>query len=73
LGHKFSWNRYGISSYDCGPLVVSRDGFMPYKLAAQRIREYFSENAAELGKLQTLNQKRDFAAKSLMDSYNFQI
>jgi very-short-patch-repair endonuclease len=73
LSHKFSWSRYGMCSYDCGPLAVGRNGFVPYKIAAQRVQEYFRENTIELEGLITLNHKRDFAVKSLMDLYDFQL
>lgn len=73
LRYKFSWNRYGVCSYDCGPLAIGKKGFVPYREAAQRIKKYFKENADLLPALETLNQKRDFAASSLEELYDFQI
>ncbi|AKL96090.1 hypothetical protein CACET_c26450 [Clostridium aceticum] len=29
LRYKVSWNRYGVCSYDCGPLAIGREGFVP--------------------------------------------
>ena len=37
------------------------------------IKKYFKENADLLPALETLNQKRDFAASSLEELYDFQI
>jgi hypothetical protein len=73
LRYKFSWNRYGVCSYDCGPSAIGKKGFVPYKEAARKILEYFNENADLLPELETLNQKRDFAATSLKELYDFQI
>ena len=73
MRYNFSWNRYGVCSYDCGPLAFGIEGFVPYKVAAKNIKEYFNNNSDTLVELKTINEKRDFAANSLMNLYDFQI
>lgn len=38
LRYRLAWHRYGMCSYDCGPLAVGREGFVPFNTAANQIK-----------------------------------
>lgn len=73
LRHQFAWDRYGCCSYDCGPIALGKRGFVPYKVAAAHIRQYFADNSHALKSAMTRDDKRDFAADSLRALYDFPV
>ena len=46
LRYKFSWNRFGVCSYDCGPLTIGKREFVKYKIAAKSLLD-LSKNLEE--------------------------
>ena len=72
LHYKFSWHRFGCCSYDCGPMALGKEGYIPYKTAAAEARRYYESHHAQLKEFKSLNQIRDFAAESLSGVYDFQ-
>lgn len=71
LRYTFSWNRYANCSYDCGPMALGMNGFVPYSKAAKEIITFFDAHGDVVPDLNSNNEKRDFAAASLSDSYDF--
>jgi hypothetical protein len=39
LAAALSWNRFGLCSWDCGPVLWSRKGFVHFRLVKKRMRE----------------------------------
>ena len=73
LRRRFAWDRFGCCSYDCGPIALGKRGSVPYRIAAAHIRQYFAENVDALKSAVTRDERRDFAADSLLALYDFPI
>lgn len=73
LQYQFGWNHVGCCSYDCGPIALGKEGFVPHKIVAAHVRRYFAENGHALKSAVTRDERRGCAAGSLQTMYGFPV
>ncbi len=68
IRHRSIWNRWACCSFECGPIVVGKGGFVSYEQIVDARKAYFSgrsvSNANEA-------EKREMARASLSDTHEF--
>lgn len=66
----FQWNRHACCAYDCGPIALGINGYVPYSKVVEQRNEYFADRIS-IFKEADQNKKRDIAADSLSKIYDF--
>lgn len=66
----FQWNRHACCAYDCGPIVLGINGYVPYSKVVEQRNEYFSDKI-DIFKEANQDMKRDIATDSLSKIYDF--
>lgn len=76
IRHLMQWNRFACCTYDCGPIVVGKDGYVPYDEAAKTRRQMLGERVSSVAeRIRSLASTHDFLAVysdeplSLMSKY----
>jgi hypothetical protein len=68
IRHHMAWNRFACCAFDCGPIMLGREGYVSYETLSEARRQYLANHPSPDD---TMTARRLYAREALADHCDF--